>query len=165
MTSKKVAAPDKPASELPDADRIFIDPKQVQIDVEGFLSRRIVVVVPPEYISDDLRDGSVFKKVQASRTACLRADDMLQIRAADNSWRCDAEVISVSDVSVNLDIQKVRKWQAPTSSYADDRHKVLYESGAWYVIRIATGDRVGHGFATEGMAVNYARSLAPRKVA
>jgi hypothetical protein len=152
------------ADPVHDDKPILIDPKQVFIDAEFQKTRKLIVHAPAGAVPDDMRSPGIWKTVQGNRFAGLRADDVLSIRAHDGSWRVDAEVISVRNDSAALDILKVRSRPVIHSSYSDDRHRVDYEAGAWWAVNIETGARVGHGFATESMAIGYARSLTPQKV-
>lgn len=142
-----------------------IDPAFVVINADSFAYRQFMVRLPEGAIADDLKEPSLWARVQASRNLALRKHDHLYIVAFDESWAAEAVV-----VQANAEVAALSK---PRIMRFAERLKPLYSDGvytvAWYgngfaVKRLADGTRMTQIVANEALAERDLGRLYPRSL-
>lgn len=162
MTKAMAAMQAEPEEDKP----VMVKPNAVQIDSEGFVTRHLVVHAPPGAVADDMRNPGVWKLVQGNAATALRKYDSLTIFAADEGWMMQAMVSVAKSDSAKLAIGKVSTFQtAGEGLFSDGTHKVVFEGIGYFVERISDGGKMGHGHASEALAIDAIRRLYPQRVA
>jgi hypothetical protein len=147
----------------PDRKLPVIDPAFVVLNADSFAYRQFMVRLPEGTIADDLKEPSLWARVQSSRSMALRKHDHLYIVAFDEGWAADAVV-----VQANAEVAVISK---PRIMRFTERLKPLYSDGtfavAWYgngfaVKRLSDGTRMTQIVANEALAERDLGRLYPR---
>jgi hypothetical protein len=161
------AAKTKPAEAAPvtPAKSPEIQPSAVQVEASQF-DRRVLIRMPPETVSDDLRSSQIWRKVQAVPHKALRQLDGLLILAHDESWYARALVTHATNKEASIIIEKVGTFKAIQDQlYSDDTYRVHFESGAYIVRRVSDGVKMeSAGYSSEQLAIRAIGNLYPQAV-
>jgi hypothetical protein len=142
-----------------------VDPAFVVVNHAGFGWRDLMVRLPEGAIADDLKEPSLWSRVQNERNFALRKHDHLYIVAFDERWAAEAIVTHASAREAVI--------SKPRLVAFDERVKPFYNDGtyavAWYgngyaVKRMADGHRMTDVVTTEAMAERDLARLYPRPV-
>jgi hypothetical protein len=140
-----------------------VDPAFVVVNHAGFGWRDLMVRLPDGAIADDLKEPSLWSRVQSERNFALRKHDHLYIVAYDESWAAEAIVTHANAREAVI--------ARPRLVAFDQRVKPFYNDGtyavAWYgngyaVKRMADGQRMSDVVTTEAMAERDLARLYPR---
>jgi len=142
-----------------------IDPNRVTLNADGFCWREFMVRVPAEFVADDLKDPTVWRKNQAARNA-LRKYDRVMIVAYDESWIAEAIVASADYKGAVL--AKPRLTTLPQrydKLFEDDTYRVAFIGHGYVVERKADGHRMTQPVANADLAARELTALYPRRTA
>jgi len=169
--TKELTKPKTPEAVPEERERI-VDPKAVELSHAGQCWRELLVRMPRDATADDLRDPSIWKDVQKSKTGTpLIKMDHLFVLGHDESWFCRALVTHATDKAAFLHIEKVGTFRDPAvEQLYDDGEYRVYWTGKGYGIqrgiqRVKDGVRMGttEYFAPE-MAAGQIKAMKPRMV-
>lgn len=153
---------DKPAIP-PDRRLPAIDPAFVVLNADSFAYRQFMVRLPEGTIADDLKEPSLWARVQASRSVALRKHDHLYIVAFDESWAADAVVVQANaEVAVISRPRMIRFAERLKPLYSDGTFAVAWYGNGFAVKRLADGTRMTQIVANEALAERDLGRLYPR---
>src|SRR4051812_3678686 len=113
-----------------------IDPANVTVDSRGFFCKALAVRLPKDFVADDLKELSVWRKVQQSGKS-LCEYDTLRLIAWDRSWRASAEVSEASSTTATLaGVRIIQTPQRAKALFRDDNYAVVWNGGGYHVERI-----------------------------
>lgn len=147
-----------PGRKLPE-----IDPAFVTLNADSFAFRQFMVRLPEGAIADDLKEPSLWGRVQTSRNVALRKHDHLYIVAFDESWAADAIVIQAnSGVAVLSKPRLIAFAERVKPLYRDDTYSVAWYGNGFAVKRLSDGVRMTQIVANEALAERELTRLYPR---
>jgi hypothetical protein len=153
---------DKPAIP-PDRKLPIIDPAFVVLNADSFAYRQFMVRLPEGTIADDLKEPSLWARVQANRNMALRKHDHLYIVAFDESWAADAVVVQANaEVAVISRPRMIRFAERLKPLYSDGTYAVAWYGNGFAVKRLADGTRMTQIVANEALAERDLGRLYPR---
>jgi hypothetical protein len=157
-----MAERDKPAIP-PDRKLPTIDPAFVALNADSFAYRQFMVRLPEGAIADDLKEPSLWARVQANRNVALRKHDHLYIVAFDESWAADAVVVQANaEVAVIAKPRIIRFAERLKPLYSDGTYTVAWYGNGFAVKRLADGTRMTQIVANEALAERDLGRLYPR---
>ncbi|RWK49423.1 MAG: hypothetical protein EOR47_14190 [Mesorhizobium sp.] len=153
-----------PAS-LKSADRHVpeIDPARVQVQAAGQITREYFVRCPAGMVADDMKEPSIWRKVQASRNAFKKFDRVF-IVSFDETWIAEAIVAGADNKSAVLG--KPRIETLPTrydKLFSDGTYKVEFNGIGFVVIRISDGHTMTQPTANAALAERLLVQMYPAR--
>jgi len=140
-----------------------VDPAFVALNADSFAYRQFMVRLPEGTIADDLKEPSLWSRVQANRNVALRKHDHLYIVAFDESWAADAVVVQANaDVAVLSKPRLMRFAERLRPLYSDGVYTVAWYGNGYAVKRLADGTRMTQIVANEALAERDLGRLYPR---
>ena len=178
-TAKKdpVAATEKLNAELaaikvgdrndPSATRskLQVDPAQVKLQTNGQCFAEYFVRLPQGMIADDLKEMSIWRRVQVHPGKALKRHDRLHLTAFDESWDCEAIVAAADANSVTL--AGLRIITIPTRTvplFSDDNYRIIWTGIGYAVERRSDGHKMTQSVASPQLAERDLRQLYPQPV-
>jgi len=157
-----MAAIDRPAMP-PQRDLPAVDPAFVTLNADSFAYRQFMVRLPEGTIADDLKEPSLWARVQANRAVALRKHDHLYIVAFDESWAAEAVVVQANAaVAVIAKPRLMRFAERLKPLFSDGTYAVAWYGNGFAVKRIADGTRMTQIVANEALAERDLGRLYPR---
>jgi len=140
-----------------------IDPAFVVLNADSFAYRQFMVRLPEGAIADDLKEPSLWARVQTSRSVALRKHDHLYIVTFDESWAADAVVVQANaEVAVISRPRMIRFAERLRPLYSDGTYSVAWYGNGFAVKRLADGTRMTQIVANEALAERDLGRLYPR---
>lgn len=165
-TAKAVSRASEGAERVPEERQIEIRPEAVRLNEMGQMWRNLLVRTPPDLVSDDLRDPSIWRQVQSSQSALIRYDHLL-LMAHDESWYARAIVVHADNRSARLHIEKVSTFRDPSDEqlFSDGVYEVFWRGDGYCIRRCVDQVQAGNTvYFTADQARNAISSLYPKKV-
>jgi hypothetical protein len=147
----------------PDRRLPTIDPAFVQLNADSFAYLQFMVRLPEGAIADDLKEPSLWARVQANRNVALRKHDHLYIVAFDESWAVDAVVVQANaEVAVISKPRLIRFAERIKPLYSDGTYTVAWYGNGFAIKRLADGARMTPIVTNEALAERDLARLYPR---
>lgn len=127
-----------------------IDPARMALQFAGQVWREYLVRVPADFVADDLKSPSAWRKVQAGSRNGLRKLDRVTVVAFDESWIAEAIVASADNKGAVL--AKPRITSIPLrfdKLFEDDLYRVAWNGFGYVVERKADGHAMTQATANE----------------
>ena len=132
-----------------------IAPDLVRKDFAGQFTSQYFVKLPEWAVADDLKDPSIWSKVQCSRNP-LQVHDALYMVGFASKFAVEARVVQALGSGAVLALQKIVHFpERLTPLFSDDKYRVVWAVQGFAVERLADGMRVGGDFGSEALAVRY----------
>ncbi len=143
-----------------------IDPRRVQQDFCGQVLRRWFVRLPAEMILDDVKDPTIWRRVQLDRMKALRRHDEVYLVGYGEDFAVSARVTDATSEAVVLGGMKIINFpERITPLFNDGTYRVAWVGTGYAVERIADGHQLGGAHGSEALAIREIQSLYPRPVA
>ncbi|PTE11543.1 hypothetical protein [Mesorhizobium helmanticense] len=157
----KAAALDIPASsERPVPE---IDPARVALQSAGQVWRDYMVRVPADFVADDLKSPSAWRKVQASRNA-LKKFDRIFVVSFDESWTGEAIVASADSKGAVLAKPRVTTMpERYDKLFSDDLYRIAWNGFGYVVERKADGHVMTQAVANPELATRLLAQMYPAR--
>nr|WP_166488015.1 hypothetical protein [Mesorhizobium ciceri] len=155
-----------PASSLKSADRQIpeIDPARITMQQSGQIWREYMVRVPADFVADDLKTPSVWRKVQAGGRNSLRKFDRVFVVAFDESWVAEAIVASADSKGAVLAKPRVTTMPARYDAlFQDELYRVAWNGFGYVVERKADGHAMTQATANPELATRLLVQLYPAR--
>lgn len=157
--SRTAEAPARPASRPP----VAVDPDFVTLDHEGYGWRRWMVRLPEDAIADDLKEPSLWARVQKQRLS-LRRHDHLYIVAYDESWAAEAIVTDATAEAAAISKPRILSFGPRLDRLFDDgTYRVKWYGNGFAVERAADGQRLTDPVASQALAERDLARLYPKR--
>jgi hypothetical protein len=141
----------------------LIDPERVTLDTNGFAYRRWFVRLPATFSADDLKEPSLWSRVQRSKKA-IRKLDYVTLVAFDESWIAEAWVSHADGEKVVLATPKITRFpERYEHLFSDGIYRVEWVGNGYSVHRITDGQHMAGPFATPALAQRALAGLYPRR--
>ena len=145
--------------------KILIAPENINREANRW-NCRVLVRCPKGVIQDDLRDPTIWHKVQQNQHVSLRKFDELLIVAFDESWYIRALVVRANNREAQLSIERASTFcEVSQGVHSDGEFRVEWAGSSYSVIRLRDGQIMNSGHASEEIAIASMRALHPRRVA
>jgi hypothetical protein len=142
-----------------------IAPENVIVQYDGAVFRELFVRLPKDLQADDLKEPSIWRKVQASR-ATVRKLDRVTLVSWSEDWIGEAVVAHADETAVVLAKPRITTFPPRYDRlFEDDRHRVVWAGTGYRVQRKSDGALVTDSVATMQLAERDLRNLYPRPVA
>ncbi|TPJ50631.1 MULTISPECIES: hypothetical protein [unclassified Mesorhizobium] len=156
------------STEIPAAPRSApdIDPARVTLQSTGFVWREYLVRVPADFVADDLKEPTVWRKLQNGSKNALRKLDRVTIVAYDESWLAEAIVASADGKGAVLCKPRLTSLPARFDKlFEDDKYRVAWNGFGYIVERKADGHAMTQPTANADLATRLLAQLYPARVA
>ena len=163
MTS--VAIAERPQAAAPPSRTIpFIDPANVVVDSLGYVRKSSVVRLPKDFVADDLKEVSVWAKVQKSAKSLCQFDSLFLV-AWDQSWAAEAIVSQVAGTTATLaGVRIIQTPQRAKALFRDDTYAVIWNGGGYHVERIKDGQKMSGTVVNDKLAERDLAALYPQRL-
>ncbi|MES0135612.1 hypothetical protein NKJ88_11750 [Mesorhizobium sp. M0016] len=142
-----------------------IDPARVQRQSAGQVWSEFLVRVPKDFVADDLKEPSIWKKVQTGRFG-LKKFDRLTIVAFDESWVAEALVAGADAKSVTLAKPRLTTMPARYDQlFQDENYRVVFNGHGYVTERKADGHEMTQVTANPDLAARLLAQLYPTRAA
>jgi len=160
----KTAGTEKPS--IPAARKSpEIDPAFVVLNADSFAYRQFMVRLPEGAIADDLKEPSLWARVQSNRNVALRKHDHLYIVAFDESWAADAIVVQANGNAAVISKPRLVAFSDRVKSlYSDGTYAVAWYGNGFAVKRLSDGTRMTQIVVNEALAERDLGRLYPRPI-
>lgn len=140
-----------------------IDPARIALQYAGQIWREYLVRVPADFVADDLKSPSAWRKVQASRNA-LKKFDRVFIVSFDESWIAEAIVASADHKGAVLGKPRITTLPARFDQhFQDDKYRVIFNGHGYIVERKADGHPMTQATANPELATRLLVQLYPAR--
>lgn len=117
-----------------------VDPARVRIDREGFATRELFVRLPEGAIADDLKEPSLWSKVQKKISVSLMENDGLYGVSFDKTFGFEARVAMADGDGVTLTNLKIFPMVSRTGELPqDERYRLVWTGGGYRSQRKSDG--------------------------
>jgi hypothetical protein len=159
-----VATTEKPPAVPPQSRAIpMIDPANVTVESRGFVRKSLTVRLPNDFVADDLKEVSVWRKVQMSSKSLCQHDDLYLI-AWDQDWVAQAIVSQASSTTATLaGVRIIQTPQRAKALFRDDKYSVVWNGGGYHVERIADGHKMTGTVVNDRLAERELAALYPQR--
>ena len=138
-----------------------IDPAHVQLDFGGHCTSQWFVRLPEWAVADDMKDPSLWSRVQATRSP-LRVHDELYIVGFAAAFAVEARVIQATNAAAVLALQKIISFpERLTPLFADESYRVVWTVEGFGVERKSDSARIGGTFGSEQLAIRHISAQYP----
>lgn len=142
-----------------------IAPANVSLDLDGLVLRHIVVRLPEDFVTSDLAEPGIWRRVQMSGAKALRKLDHLTLIAHDEGYIWHAVVSQAGPSFAVLAKPTGCQLQARRTEYFSDDLYIVRWNGATFDVRRRTDNHtMSTGHANEPLAIKALRELYPRPV-
>lgn len=146
---KSVATDDPPLRATP-----TIDPAWCKLNFSGAEFQNWFIRLPKGTIADDLKEPSLFKRVQQSGRSTLRKYDDVRLVDFEEKWFADATVAEANANEIVLTGIKIMQLPERTKPlFQDERFQVEWHGAGYVVMRKSDGAKLTNYFPTEQLAV------------
>lgn len=140
-----------------------VDPTNVDTNYDGFKFREVLARLPSGMIADDLKEPSIWNKVQQSGKA-LRKFDRLVIISFDETWMAEAYVENADKEKALLARPRLITLSERTEKlFNDGTYRVEWTGAGYRVVRIRDGAAVTEAFANAPLAERALANMYPRR--
>jgi hypothetical protein len=157
------------AADLKPAARLVpvIDPARVTLHANGHVWREYMVRCPADMVSDDLKEPSIWRKLQGSGSRnALKKYDKLLIVAFDESWAAEALVATADSKGAVLAKPKIISMPERYDKLLNDGTYRIEWNGYGYVsVRISDGHVMTQPVPNVALAERLLAQLYPARVA
>ncbi|MBW7968608.1 hypothetical protein [Bradyrhizobium sp. BR 10289] len=141
-----------------------IDPANVKVNSSGFVRKEVVARLPAGFVSDDLKEPGVWRKVQVSGYP-LNALDAVLVVAFDRSWCAEAIVSEAMRDGVTLaGIKIISMPRRNEVLLRDDTYAVTWNGAGYHVERISDGHKMTESVGSAALAERDLRNLYAKKL-
>jgi len=124
-----------------------------------------MVRLPEGAIADDLKEPSLWARVQSNRNVALRKHDHLYIVAFDESWAADAIVVQANGNAAVISKPRLVAFSDRVKSlYSDGTYAVAWYGNGFAVKRLSDGTRMTQIVVNEALAERDLGRLYPRPI-
>jgi hypothetical protein len=156
--AEKVEAASDLGRKLPESD-----PARVDMNSDGRFTREIFVRLPADLVADDLKEPSIWKRVQQNRLKSLRKLDRLLMVTDDESALFEAVVAGADNAGVTLGgIKRTVLVSRQGALFADANYRLAWTGTGYSVIRRRDDMVVREGLGSEQLAVAAIGNLYPK---
>lgn len=142
-----------------------IAPADVFPDRMGSRTREWFVRLPEGMVADDLKDPTIWSRVQSDRGKALLRHDKLYLVDYAESFAVEARVTDVTVISAALALQKIISLgERLMPLFHDEKYSVKWDPRGYFVMRKADQMQMGSHFGSEELAIRHLRSLYPMAV-
>lgn len=140
-----------------------IDPETACVNYAGAANKEVFVRLPKEAIADDLKERSIWKRIQANKTLALRKLDRVVMVSHDeaNMWIAYVSESGPSWANISRPTRHELK-SRHANYYFDDTYRVEWSGSAYIIIRLADSHTMPGSFATEKAAIKALNELYPK---
>ncbi|RWK57084.1 hypothetical protein [Mesorhizobium sp.] len=165
MTKLAKASNDQPEAAETASAPVYVDPKNVTVNYEGFAWRDLFIRLPATATADHLKDPDIWRKVQGVQVKSLRRFDRLLIVAYDESWCAEAMVDNADNLKAVLTKPRIHALGTRFDGlYEDDTYRVVWNGGGFCVQRKADKHIMTSAVANAMIAQADVARLYPRVV-
>ncbi|MER9174603.1 hypothetical protein NKH72_13520 [Mesorhizobium sp. M0955] len=161
--AKSAAALDIPES----SDRSVpeIDPARMTLQHAGQVWSEYLVRVPADFVADDLKEPSIWRKAQAGSRNALRKLDRVTVIAFDESWIAEAVVASADSKGAVLARPRITSIPVRFDKlFEDDQYRVAWNGFGYVVERKADGHAMTQPTANAALAERLLVQMYPARV-
>jgi hypothetical protein len=163
MTSS-VAIAERPPAPAHSRTTPNIDPASVTVDSRSFVRKSLVVRLPKEFVADDLKEVSVWQKVQKSGKALCQFDTLFLV-AWDQSWAAEAIVSQAAGTTATLaGVRIIQTPQRAKALFRDDTYAVIWNGTGYHVERIKDGHKMTGNVVNDKLAERDLAALYPQRL-
>jgi hypothetical protein len=141
-----------------------VPPAAVTLNANGFVWREFMVRLPDAFVADDLKEPSIWKRVQSGHNALVKHDRLYMV-AYDESWAAEAIVASADRERAVLAKPRLTNFPERFEKlFEDEVYRVAWVGNGYCVIRKADGHRMTTPAGSAGIAERDLINLHPRAV-
>jgi hypothetical protein len=123
-----------------------------------------VVRLPKDFVADDLKEVSVWSKVQQSAKSLCQFDELFLV-AWDQSWAAEAIVSQAAGKTATLPgVRIIQTPQRAKALFRDDTYAVIWNGGGYHVERVKDGQKMSGTVVNEKLAERDLAALYPQKL-
>ena len=142
----------------------IIDPANVTVESRGFVRKSLTVRLPENFVADDLKEVSVWRKVQQSSKSLCQHDALFLV-AWDQSWVAEAIVSHAAGTTATLaGVRIIQTPQRAKALFRDDTYAVVWNGGGYHVERIRDGHKMTSSVVNDRLAERDLVALYPQKL-
>ena len=145
--------------------KLQVDPARISRGFDGHVRRHYVVHLPEGLIADDLKEGSLWTRVQRGPNP-LRRHDAVFMMSHDQSWSADG--IASEPWSTGATLAGIRIIQTPqrvSPLFRDELYAVVHSGhGLHHVERLVDGHKMSKSVASANIAGKGLRNLYPQRI-
>lgn len=141
-----------------------IDPARVQVQSAGQIWREYFIRAPKGFVADDLKEQSIWKKVQTGRFG-LKKFDRLFIVAFDESWVAEALVAGADTKGVTLAKPRITTMpERYDQLFQDENYRIVFNGHGFVTERKSDGHVMTQPTANADLAARLLAQLYPQRV-
>lgn len=141
----------------------FVAPDMVTVDRDGFKFRDVFIRLPSGAIADDLKEPSIWKKVQSGGKS-LRKFDRVMLVSYDESWIAEAIVAHADADQAVLGKPRITTFPDRVEKlFGDGKYQVVWTGGGYAVMRLSDGAQMTDSMANAPLAERALAGLYPRR--
>jgi hypothetical protein len=150
--------------DLKPREPIAIDPARVTLSNNGFGWRDFMVRLPKDFVADDLKEPSIWRKVQLGANA-LRRHDHLYLVSHDENWVAEAIVADAERNHAVLCKPRITNFPERYDRFFEDENYRVKWMGQGYVVeRKRDGHVMCQPLGSAALAERELQRLYPVKV-
>lgn len=143
-----------------------INPDTACVNYAGQVVKELFVRLPVDMIADDLKERSIWKRIQANPGLALRKMDRVIMVAHDESILWTAYCTESGPLWANISRPTKHELKARHGNYySDDNYRVEWSGAQYVVVRRKDSHEMPGGYATEQAAIKALNDLYPKPVA
>jgi hypothetical protein len=141
-----------------------VEPSEITIEHAGQIARWLFIRLPNGAIADDLKEPSIWKKVQTGSRA-LRLHDQLYLVSFNEDWAATAIVGQAnSEVAVLAGVRIITFPQRTKPLFQDETYRVVWAGNGYRVERKRDRVMMTQPVTSEAVAIRELSNLYPRPV-
>lgn len=141
----------------------LIAPEMVKLDADGFVIRGWFIRLPKGFQADDLKEPSLWSRVQGDQRKALRQFDKLLLVAYDEDWLAEAIVVRATGATAVLSRPRIVSiGERYERLFEDENFRVRWVGSGYIVERKLDGRRMSHIAATIAVAERDLRNMYPK---
>ena len=140
-----------------------INPELACVNFAGAATKELFVRLPVDAIADDLKERSIWKKIQSNPTFALRKMDKVVIVSHDESmlWEAYCSESGPGWANISKPVRHELK-SRHGNYYSDENYRVEWSGANYIVIRRKDSHVMPGSYATEQSAIKALNDLYPR---
>jgi hypothetical protein len=141
-----------------------VSPADVRVNYAGFVFRELFIRLPRGVIADDLKEPSLWSRVQGSNNSALRKFDRVFLVSFDESWIAESVVDGATDTGASLAKPRITLLKQRTEQlFGDGTYQVEFNGRGYHVVRLRDGQSMSDTLANAALAERALTSLYPRR--
>ena len=142
-----------------------INPELASVNYAGAVIKELFVRAPVDFIADDLKEKSIWKRIQANPTLALRKMDRVIIVSHDESmlWTAFCSESGPSWANISKPVRHELK-SRHGNYYSDENYRIEWSGANFVVIRRKDNRTMPGGYATEQAAIKALNDEYPKPV-